>query len=72
MAERAGIPVQHAVFERFGSDGAALLQQGIPTALVALSTRYTHSAFEMVDERDIDATLRLLRAFLTTPPQENH
>ena len=72
VAERAGIPVQHAVFERFGSDGAALLQQGIPTALVALSTRYTHSAFEMVDERDIAAALRLLRAFLTTPPQGNH
>ncbi|MDP9374723.1 MAG: M42 family peptidase [Chloroflexota bacterium] len=69
VAAREGIPVQHAVFEHFGSDGAALLQQGIPTALVALSTRYTHSAFEMLDERDVDATLRLLRAFLTTPPR---
>ncbi len=69
LAAREGLPVQHAVFEHFGSDGAALLQQGIPTALVALSTRYTHSAFEMLDERDVDATLRLLRAFLTTPPE---
>ena len=69
VAERADIPVQHAVYDGFGSDGAALIRQGIPTALIAPSTRYTHSAFEMIDERDVVATLRLLQAFLTTPPE---
>jgi endoglucanase len=68
VAEREGIAVQHAVYDSFGSDGAALIRQGIPTALVAPATRYTHSAFEMADERDVAQTLRLLRAFLTTPP----
>lgn len=67
VAERAGIPVQHAVYQQFGSDGAALLRQGIPAALVAPATRYTHSAFEMIDERDVDHTLALLEAFVTTP-----
>ncbi len=68
-AARQGIPIQHAVWENFGSDGAALLKQGIPTALIGLSTRYTHSAFEMLDERDLEAAIQLLRAFLTTPPR---
>jgi len=68
VAERAGVPVQHAVYQQFGSDGAALIRQGIPAALIAPSTRYTHSAFEMIDERDVDYTLALLKAFVTTAP----
>jgi endoglucanase len=66
LAEQQGIPVQHAVYQQFGSDGAALIRQGIPAALLAPATRYTHSAFEMIDERDIDHTLALLAAFVTT------
>ncbi len=67
IAEAAGVPVQHAVFERFGSDGAALIRQGIPTALLAVGTRYTHAAFEMIDERDLELTLALLSAVVRTP-----
>ncbi|HET7036893.1 MAG TPA: M20/M25/M40 family metallo-hydrolase [Thermomicrobiaceae bacterium] len=66
VAERAGIPYQHAVWEFFGSDGDALIQQGIPAALIGLSTRYTHSPFETFDLRDFDAALRLVAAFVTT------
>jgi endoglucanase len=61
------IPVQHGVFPGFGSDGVALIRSGIPTALLAIATRYTHSPFEMADTRDIDAALALLTAFVTTP-----
>ena len=68
LAAREGIPVQHGVYQQFGSDGAALIRQGIPTALLTPATRYTHSAFEMMDERDLEYSLALLRAFLTTPP----
>ena len=68
VAAQAGVPIQHAILENFGSDGSELVRQGIPTALVAPPTRYTPSPFEMVDERDLDATLRLLAAFVTTPP----
>ncbi len=67
VAERAGVPVQHAVYQQFGSDGAALIRQGIPAALLAPATRYTHSAFEMIDERDVEHTLNLLTAFVTSP-----
>jgi endoglucanase len=68
IAEREGIPVQHAVYEQIGSDGSALIKQGIPTALLGPSTRYTHSAFEMIDERDVEHSLRLLRSFVTADP----
>lgn len=66
VAERAGIPVQHCVWENFGSDGDSLIQQGIPTGLIGLSTRYTHSPFEMYDLRDFGLALDLVRAFITT------
>jgi putative aminopeptidase FrvX len=32
-----------------------------------IATRYTHSPFEMGDERDLEAALALLKAFVTTP-----
>ncbi len=60
------IPIQHGVYPGFGSDGAALIRAGIPTALLAIATRYTHSPFEMGDERDLDGALQLLQAFVTT------
>jgi endoglucanase len=70
VAEANDLPVQRCIFPGFGSDGAALIRAGIPTALVAIATRYTHSAFEMADERDVEGALRLLSAFVTTPPEQ--
>jgi tetrahedral aminopeptidase len=67
IAEREGIPHQHSAYEFIGADGDALIAQGIPTALLGPSTRYTHTAFEMADIRDVDASLRLLRALVTGP-----
>ncbi len=67
VAEVAAIPVQDAVYSGFASDGVALMWAGIPTTLLGIPTRYTHSAFEMGDVRDLDATLALLTAFVTTP-----
>jgi tetrahedral aminopeptidase len=60
------IPVQQAVFQRYGSDGASTFKRGIATALVTYPTRYTHSPIETVDERDIEATVDLLVAYATT------
>jgi endoglucanase len=65
-----GIPVQETIFPGFGSDGAALIRAGIPTALLGIATRYTHAPFEMGDVRDLDGALELLRAFVTSPPVE--
>jgi putative aminopeptidase FrvX len=67
-AERAGIAVQHLVFQNFGSDGRAFMGNGVPSALLAYPTRYTHSPVETVDERDLLAMVRLLQAFVTERP----
>jgi len=67
VAQANDIPVQPTLFPGFGSDGAALIRSGLPTALLGIATRYTHAAFEMGDERDVEGALALLRAFVTTP-----
>ena len=57
------IPVQTAIFQNYGSDGAALIRRGVETALVTYPTRYTHSPIETVDEKDLEHTAALLAAF---------
>jgi endoglucanase len=71
IAGREGIPVQHAAYEFIGADGEALIEQGIPTALLGPSTRYTHTAFEMIEASDVEHSLNLLRAFVTSEPPAN-
>jgi endoglucanase len=61
------IPVQRAIYQQYGSDGAAMIKRGVESALIAYPTRYTHSPVETVDERDITWTVDLLVAFATTP-----
>ena len=68
LASQAGITYQHGVYANYGSDGAAFIDGGIPALLIGIPTRYTHTAFEMVDPTDIDATIRLLHAFVQQPP----
>jgi endoglucanase len=63
-AQEAGIPIQHAVFGSFGSDGAALMKADVPSALVAFPTRYTHSPFETGHLDDIEALVDWLCAFV--------
>lgn len=65
-ASAADLPVQHAVFQNFASDGREWLQEGVPTAMVAFPCRYTHSPYETVDEADLEACVGLLSAFLTS------
>jgi tetrahedral aminopeptidase len=67
VARRSAIPVQHGVYAGYGSDGVPFLDSGTRSALIAIPTRYTHTAFEMVDPQDVMGTVRLLEAFTTTP-----
>jgi putative aminopeptidase FrvX len=62
VAQGAGIPIQHAIFGSFGSDGAALMKADIPAALVAFPTRYTHSPFETGHLGDIEALISWIAA----------
>jgi tetrahedral aminopeptidase len=63
-AAASGIPLQHAVFGSFGSDGSAFMKADIPSALVAFPTRYTHSAFETANLADVEALVDWLCAFV--------
>ncbi|MCL4864140.1 MAG: hypothetical protein KJZ93_32325 [Caldilineaceae bacterium] len=63
-ARTAGIPIQHAVFGSFGSDGAATMKADIPSALVAFPGRYTHTPFETGHLGDIEALAAWLCAFV--------
>jgi endoglucanase len=62
-----GIPVQDGLFAGYGSDGLAIAETGSPTALLTVGCRYTHTAFETVHPRDLEAAADLLRAFVTSP-----
>lgn len=63
-ARNAQIPIQHAIFGSFGSDGAALMKADIPSAMVAFPARYTHSPFETGHIGDIEALVNWLCAFV--------
>lgn len=70
LARAQEIPAQDGLFASYGSDGLAIAETGSPTALLTVGTRYTHTAFETIHPRDLDATADLLRAFLTAPLPE--
>lgn len=65
LAGRHEIPVQQAVFQNYGSDGAAQIRRGVESALITYPTRYTHSPIETVDENDLNACVDLIVAFAT-------
>jgi tetrahedral aminopeptidase len=67
VAAAQGIPLQEAVLYHYHSDGANLIRQGVETVLLAPPIRYSHSPFEAVDPRDLDAAARLLVCYLTEP-----
>lgn len=62
-ASAAHIPIQHAIFGSFGSDGTALMKADIPSAMVAFPARYTHTPFETAHRKDIDDMVDWLSAF---------
>ena len=67
VAEKEGIELQHESSSRFsGTDTDVIFttREGIPSALVSIPMRYMHSTVETVDVGDVEATVRLLDAFV--------
>jgi putative aminopeptidase FrvX len=65
-AERVGVPYQVKKPLVGGTDAGPihLSRAGVPTAIVSLSVRYLHSWSLMLDLRDVDRELALVRAFV--------
>lgn len=63
-AEREGIPYQRALFYGGNSDAAAvhLSRAGVPTGIVNIARRYSHSPVETLDINDAVDSLRLIEA----------
>ncbi|RLC63456.1 MAG: M42 family peptidase [Chloroflexi bacterium] len=61
-AKEAGIPYQLEVLERGTTDAAAmqLVRAGVPSGCLSIPCRYIHSPSEMVDEGDVENSVRLL------------
>jgi endoglucanase len=67
-SRRVDIQLQHEASSRTtGTDTDSIFQskQGIPSALISIPLRYMHSTVEMVDLRDVDSCVRLLKEFVT-------
>ena len=67
VAEQEGI--EHSIqasprATRTDADGIHLTRAGVPTGLVSVPNRYMHSPNEVVSVSDLEATARLLAAFI--------
>ncbi|MFW5896831.1 MAG: M42 family metallopeptidase [Bacillota bacterium] len=64
LARDNDMKVQPVVFLQYSSDGAAWIRHGLPSALLAFPTRYTHSPFETVNEKDLVDLRELMALWL--------
>ncbi|MEC5425417.1 M42 family metallopeptidase [Virgibacillus sp. C22-A2] len=66
FAEEFSINYQLEVFPGIGTDGGAvaLSDKGIPTGVLSIPSRYTHSPVELISMKDLEATKDLLKAFV--------
>ena len=67
VARRKKIDIQTETFSLTGGTDAYTIwtkNGGVPSAIVGVPNRYMHSTVEMVDLRDLEATAKLLAAFL--------
>ena len=68
IARSNKIPFQFEILERGTTDATViqLTKGGIPSAAVSIPSRYIHSASEIVDMDDVEATIKLIVKFLKT------
>ena len=68
-AREAHIPYQLEVLTAGGTDTAAIQtsREGAPAGCISIPTRYVHSISEMVDAKDVQASIDLLTAILSKP-----
>ena len=69
LAEAEGIPYQLEVLQGGTTDARALQvsRAGVPATALSVPSRHVHTPSQMVDQRDVEATVRLLTVFLRRP-----
>ncbi|MBE3579430.1 MAG: M42 family metallopeptidase [Caldanaerobacter subterraneus] len=62
VAKENSIPYQLEILEFGGTDAGAihLSRGGVPSGVISIPTRYVHSVSEMVDKKDVEASINLL------------
>ena len=65
-AEDSGAAYQREILPFGGTDGAAIqhARAGIPAGTLSIPCRYVHSACEVIDMRDMNSALAILKAFV--------
>ncbi|TSB47739.1 M42 family metallopeptidase [Alkalicoccobacillus porphyridii] len=66
LADEQEIIYQKEIFPGIGTDGGAisLANEGIPTGVLSIPSRYAHSPVEVIDMKDLLATKELLKVFI--------
>jgi tetrahedral aminopeptidase len=66
LAKENEISYQLEIFSGIGTDGGAvaLANNGVPTGVLSIPSRYAHSPVELVSAADLEATKNLLIAFV--------
>ena len=67
-AEKAGVPCQREILPFGGTDGAAIQHSrgGVPAGTLSIPCRYVHSACEVIDMRDMESGLAILKELVNT------
>lgn len=65
-ARQANVPFQREVLPYGGTDGAAIQHSrgGVPAGTLSIPCRYVHSACEVIDMRDMESALAILKTFV--------
>ncbi len=68
-AEKAGIPYQLEVLHAGTTDARniQISRAGVPSTCLSIPCRHVHTPSQLVDRRDVEAALALLKAFLAGP-----
>ncbi len=69
VAEAEGVPYQLEVLQGGTTDARAVQvsRAGVPATALSVPSRHVHTPSQIVDQRDVEATVRLLVAFLRGP-----
>ncbi|WP_456279188.1 M42 family metallopeptidase [Bacillus sp. AK128] len=73
VAESNGVDFQYEIFPGIGTDGGAihLANSGIPTGVLSIPSRYTHSAVEVISLKDLEATKDVLKHFILSLKEDD-